>query len=378
MKIGYVLDDTLDKPDGVQQYILTLGNWMQRQGHEVHYLVGESYRSDVTVHSLSKNIRVKFNKNNVSIPLPVDSKRIKALLTSEHFDVLHVQLPYSPMLGAKIIRLAPQSTAVVGTFHIFPYSKVVKVATHILGLYLRRNTKRFDAVMSVSTASQLFAKKHFHISSTVVPNAVDLETFTAPHDTNKTKLVILFLGRLVERKGCEHLLRSIALLPRGVKDNITVIIGGRGPLQKKLQKLTKKLHLNDIVEFVGYIDETKKAEFLAKSDISVFPSLGGESFGIIIVEAIAAGSSVVLAGNNPGYASILSTIPETLIDPLNHRFLAEKIELLLRDSALRSRYHEQQKQVIEQYNVSVVGKAVLDIYHDAIAKCRKTTDNHSI
>src|SRR4051812_47082988 len=91
-KIGFVLDDGLDKPDGVQQYILTLGAWLSEQGHEVHYLVGQTNRTDIkNVHSLSKNIRVQFNGNRMSIPLPTSSRKLRSFLRAEHFDILHIQ-----------------------------------------------------------------------------------------------------------------------------------------------------------------------------------------------------------------------------------------------------------------------------------------------
>ena len=104
MKIALVLDDSLDKPDGVQQYVLTLGSWLTSQKHEVHYLVGATSRKDIpNVHSLSANMRVRFNKNRASMPMIANRKAIRALTEKEKFDVLHVQMPYSPLLAGKII-----------------------------------------------------------------------------------------------------------------------------------------------------------------------------------------------------------------------------------------------------------------------------------
>src|SRR3989344_2354655 len=124
MKIGFVLDDGFDRLDGVQQYMLTNGEWLNKQGHEIHYLVGETARDDIpNLHSLSKNLKVRFNKNRVSIPVRVYKKRILKLLSNEKFDVLHIQMPFSPMLSGYVVRNAPKHTAVVGTFHIAPYGK---------------------------------------------------------------------------------------------------------------------------------------------------------------------------------------------------------------------------------------------------------------
>src|SRR4029079_7527988 len=125
MKIGIVGDDTMDKPDGVEQYIMTIGPWFVAQGHEVHYLVGETHRTDfANLHSLAKNVKVRFNGNRLTIPLPANKRRIQKLLDKENFDVLYVQMPYSPALAGRIVAAAGPRTAVVGAFHILQHNQV--------------------------------------------------------------------------------------------------------------------------------------------------------------------------------------------------------------------------------------------------------------
>src|SRR6266542_3842098 len=132
-KIAFVLDDSLDTPDGVQQYILTVGTWFAHLGHEVHYIVGETKRTDVpNVHSIGRNVKARFNHNRMSIPLPVSKKVIHRLLAEQEFDVVHVQMPFSPMLGGRVVKAASPQTAVVGTFHIAPHSKLVYFGTLLL------------------------------------------------------------------------------------------------------------------------------------------------------------------------------------------------------------------------------------------------------
>src|ERR1700712_493953 len=98
MKVGFVIDDTLDKPDGVQQYVLTVGRWLAQNGHQVHYLCGETKRGDIpNVHSLTKNAHVRFNGNQLSVPKPANAAKIRQLLDTQQFDVLHIQMPYSPL-----------------------------------------------------------------------------------------------------------------------------------------------------------------------------------------------------------------------------------------------------------------------------------------
>lgn len=377
MKIGFVLDDSLDKPDGVQQYILTLGQMLKRHGHKVHYLVGETRRTDIAnLHSLTKNFKVRFNRNRMTIPFPVNKKRLRALLDQEKFDVLHVQMPYSPMLAARVIREVGPATALVGTFHVSPYGQLANLGNRLLSIFLKQTQKRFDEFISVSSVAQNFAKKDFRIESQVIPNAIKL------HRSRKLKenpevFKIVFLGRLVTRKGCSQLFDAMKLLPETLRKNIELTIGGEGPLRRQLMSSAKRLHLRKPVNFVGFVAEQKKISFLKNADIAIFPSLGGESFGIVLLEAISAGCGVVLGGDNIGYRSVLGEFPACLVNVHNSRAFAEQLELVLRDQQLRSSIHNFQQKLVKRYEIDRVGQEVIMVYKRAIAKRRSSRDNEN-
>ncbi len=376
MKIGFVLDDSLDKTDGVQQYILTLGRWFLAHGHDVHYLVGETKRTDLPhIHSLSRNVRAHFNQNRMSTPLPASKARIRTLLEAEQFDVLHVQMPYSPLLAGRVVKLAPASTAVVGTFHIIPFSWWETVATRLLGLLLRRNLKRFAAVHSVSPPARLFAKKTFRLDSTVIPNAVNVQHFLTgkkPRQYRDDKLNIVFLGRLVERKGGLHFLRAIQLLnDHHELARVRVLVCGKGPLEPKLKQFVQQHHLKQIVQFTGFVSEEDKPNILAAADIAVFPSTGGESFGIVLVEAMAAGAQVVIAGDNIGYKSVMSARSEQLVHPKNTEAFAKTIKHFLHNYRARQSANKWQREYVHQFDVREVGERLLGSYARAIAKTKQ-------
>jgi phosphatidylinositol alpha-mannosyltransferase len=380
MKIGFVLDDSLDKSDGVQQYVLTLGHWFHSQGHEVHYLVGQTERTDIPhVHSLSRNIQAHFNQNRMTTPLPASKQAIRELLQRESYDVLHVQLPYSPLLAARVIHTAEARTAVVGTFHIIPFSKFEALATAALGLVLRRNLKRFDAIYSVSEPAQHFARKTFRVRSEIVPNTVNVSHFKGGRRIRKyadDKLNIVFLGRLVERKGCMHLLQALEVLHKQNRlERVRVLICGKGPLKSKLEAFVKKHHLGNIVHFVGFVDEAAKADYFASADIAVLPSTGGESFGIVLLEAMAAGSTVVIGGDNVGYRSVLAGRKEQLIDPTDTKAFAKRLHHFITSTRSRQSVHKWQQQHIKQFDVRIVGNRLIKDYESMIAKRRKNTDN---
>lgn len=374
LKIGFVLDDSLDKTDGVQQYVLTLASWLTAQGHEVHYLVGQTRREDLMhVHSLGRNMNVRFNHNRMTMPLWSRRRQIKALLAHEHFDVLHVQMPYSPVLAGRIILTAPDSTAIVGTFHIAPFSNLQTKATKVLSAVLRPSLRQMDYIVSVSALARDFARESLGVYSEVIPNTVILKNFQRAR-TKKTSsnLHVVFLGRLVARKGCLQFLRAIARLHSRAdyKRRLQVTVAGKGPLIRALQRESQQLGIQDGVSFKGYVTETQKSQLFANADLAVFPSLGGESFGIVLLEAMAAGAGVVIGGNNPGYQSVLQKWPECLFDPRDEKAFADIMDRFLTTPRLRDRIHKEQQTAVKSYDVEQIGPLILRIYKSAIAKKR--------
>lgn len=361
LRIGFVLDDTLDTPDGVQQYVLTVGSWLSAQGHEVHYLVGESSRQDVTnVHSMARNVKVRFNQNRLSIPLPTRKSEIIRKLAELKLDVLHVQMPYSPLFAGRVVSAAPATTKVIGTFHIVPASWLHSAGARSLELVNRRTLKRFHSIISVSPAAAQFAKTVFGIDSVIIPNAVAIKAMK--HDPIHTETPhIVFLGRLVERKGCQYLLSALLQLQKQYKGAYTVTIAGKGPLLSKLKQYVEK-HAIKSVFFTGFIEESEKPALLASADIAVFPSTGGESFGIVLIEAMAAGSRVVLGGNNVGYQSVLGDHPDLLVDVQNPKTFANRLQYFLEHETARNAAAVWAKAAIVQYDVAVVGKKIVEQY----------------
>lgn len=371
--IGLVLDDTLDRNDGVQQYVLTLGAWLSSQGHTVHYLVGRTVRTDIAnLHSVAATLSVRFNRNRLATPLPVSRRVISSLLDDTAYDILHVQMPFSPFFASRVIQSAGARTAVVGTFHIVPYSRTEQWASRLLGRFQRKTLARFDEVISVSLPARVCAKDCFGLDSHVVPNAIDARRFA--HVVPEAKPVkgttrIVFLGRLVERKGCLQLLQAIAQLATDPDNGqLEVAIYGDGSERARLEAYAKHAGITDIVHFGGFVPEADKSARLAAADIAVFPSLGGESFGIVLLEAMAAGAGVVMGGDNAGYLSVLGAHPECLVNPRDTAAFAASLNAIIRDRHLAAHLHSWQQQLVMRYDISTVGADILKVYETAIAK----------
>lgn len=376
LKVGLVLDDTLDTPDGIQQYVIAIGEWLRTQGHDVHYLVGQSSRSDIAnIHSLSRNMKVRFNGNRLSMPLPTSRRKLKAFLDDQRFDVIHVQVPYSPFMAHRLILALDPRVAVIGTFHILPYGKMVIWGARALGRWTKPSLKRFDKMLAVSTAAAVFAKSSYKVVPAVLPNVVDFERFSTAQPLTQYDddvLNILFLGRLVPRKGCQTLLSAINI----IKDDrrlpkFRVIICGKGPLLDKLQKYCHDNQLQSLVEFVGFVSEADKPSYYASADISVFPSSGGESFGIVLLEAMANGQSAVLAGDNPGYRSVLADNPELMFDPLDSQVLADNLRSLIFDTAKRQQMANWGQHFTAEFDTAKIGHKLLAIYDQALRNRRQ-------
>lgn len=378
-KIAIVLDTSLDQPDGVQQYVLSIRDWLVSMGHDVHFIVGETHRTDIpNVHSVARNVTVAFNGNKMSIPLWAHRRKLKQLLAEHSFDVLHVQAPYHPLMAQQIIRLAPSTTAVVSTFHILPYGRLASIGTKLLGILLRPSLSRIDTCLAVSSSAAAFAERCFRLPHSVSPNVFDYDRFARASPLaqySDDRITILFLGRLVERKGCRLLLEAIAGLDRATLPSFRVVICGKGQQLSELQSFVANNNLADCVEFVGFVSEDDKPSYYASAELAIFPSISGESFGIVLLEAMAAGSAAVLAGNNPGYATVMEPFPEQLFEPHDIRELRDLITRFLQDDNLRLNRARAGSAYVKSFDTHSVGPTLMAEYNKAIAKRHNSQHN---
>lgn len=376
LTIGFVFDDTLDALDGVQQHIITIGTELVRRGHDVHYLVGETHHSPVpqTV-SLARNVMVSFNGNRMRIPLPVRKREIRAALAHNNYDILHIQAPYSPLFGGRVLECAPQSTGVVATYHIAPIDRRARYGGRALGLVNAHSHRRVDEVIAVSQVAAQYAQFTAHTHGTIIANPVNVEKFaTAAHRATRDAAHphIVFLGRLVPRKGAQLLIDALDYGERhGMfpMPGLHVTIAGDGPLMDDCVQRADRLRTP--VQFVGTVDEGK-ADLLASADVAVFPAIGGETFGIVLPEAIASGAGVTLAGDNPGYRWTMRGDEDALfsVGPDHARVLAERITRALTDAPWARRLHAREEALLDRYNVQAVTDEVEQVYARAIADRR--------
>lgn len=376
--VGLVLDDGLDRPDGVQQYVLALADRLRARGHEVHLVASTTTRTDLDrLHVLGRHATVAFNGNRLSTPLPARAADVRALLAEVPFDVLHVCMPFSPFLAGRVVRRADQRTAVVGTFLIHAESPVVVAGTRALGLLERRTLRRFDELVALSAPAADLARRAHGRTSTVIGTPLDLDRFPAP-DPATTRadpdapVHLVFLGRLVERKGARELVAAVAELARtgAAARPWRLTLAGRGPLDAELRAAVAAAGLEDRVHMPGFVAEEDKPALLASGDVVVLPSTGGESFGISVAEALACARGVVLAGDNPGYRDTMAGLEDQLVAPADTAAFAATLASWVDDPAARAAAAERQRVAVRRFAADAVTDEIEAVYRRALATRR--------
>src|SRR3990167_7296657 len=368
LKIAMVLDDTLDRNAGAQVYVLTLGDYFEKHGHRVDYIVGKTKKKvRKRQHSLSKNIKVKFSGNHLSIPIYTSKKAVRKLLYNEQFDIVHVQYPFSPLMAGKVLKIADGHSRIVGTFHILPYDRVSTISNYIFGYWSKLYNKYFNGFINISEPSKIFSKKYYGIDGQIIKYPVDLSNIKKIVKTklpNDHEVELLFHGRLVERKGCIELLK---VLKYGTENNLFkkdwfLHISGDGPDRQKLEKFVTSNEISKQVKFYGRTTDDKKFKLMNLSDITIYPAMSGESFGVVTVEAMATAHPVVLAGNNPGYASVLAQAKGSLFAAFNTEEFAKHLAKYINSPKQRSTLFSRQQKLVKQYDVKTVAKQILKVY----------------
>lgn len=372
LRIGLVYDDTIDRYGGIGVYVTTLGGALRQRGHHVEYLLGSSAVASfdgVPVRSLARNVGVRFNGNALSMPAWSRGARLDQTLRDGRFDVLHVQVPYSPLMAGRLLTRVDGRCAVVGTYHVASESLLPCVGASALRVLKARSAPRFDAMVSVSQAAAAFAARWSGMEARhVVPNLLDVSRVRreVAATAARSEHDVVFVGRLVPRKGCGELLEALGCLERAAERRPPrVAIVGDGPLRRRLERRARALGLADTVAFYGAVDDRRKLALLAGARVACFPSIFGESFGVVILEALAAGGEAVLAGDNPGYRELLDE-PRALVDPRDPVAFGARLRGLLEDDGLRAEIGRRQRGLLARCDAHVVTDRILDVYRTAL------------
>jgi phosphatidyl-myo-inositol alpha-mannosyltransferase len=364
----------LDVPGGVQAHVVALAAALRAGGDTVPTLApGRRPPDGVTVGPgghvpLGGSIGVPFNGSVAPVALlPAAARRTVRALTDLAPDVVHVHEPAVPWVGLAAALRSPAPA--VGTFHAWSDDdRMYRLARPLL----RRVALGLAERIAVSPAARAYHAGALGVPErafTVVPNGVDVGRFSSatpllgllrPGDGP----VLLFVGRLEERKGLEHLVRAFPIL-KTTRPDLRLVVVGEGPERDRVQSLLPP-SLRVDVDFLGRVDAGDLPALYAACDVFVAPSLGGESFGIVLIEAMAAGAPVV-ASDIPGYASVVTDgVTGRLVPPGDPRALAEALEALLANPSLRTALSSQAREGVDAYDWPSVASQVRDRYESAL------------
>jgi phosphatidylinositol alpha-mannosyltransferase len=278
------------------------------------------------------------------------------------FDLLHVHEPCTPSVS--MMALLMSVSPVVGTFHAALQSSPAYTG---LGAIVNRLMTRIDVRIAVSETARAYPARLFPGQFRVIPNGVDVERYAPAAAGEKVPGRICFIGRLDRRKGLPVLLRAFAELRRR-QPHVTLTIMGATRRQIVEQSSSGPEREIDLagVEALGWVTDGEKVEQLAQAELICAPSLAAESFGIVLIEAMAAGVPVV-ASDLPGYRSVLGDGAIGRLVPPNEPLpLADALEEVLGDPAQRARMTKAGQAAVDELSWSKVTDQILTAYEDAL------------
>jgi len=367
MKIALVSPYDFAYPGGVANHISALERLFTQMGHEVKVIapvskVISTFGDRFIPIGKPRSIPTSGSIARVTISLRLAS-RIKAVLDEEKFDIIHLHEPFMPMLCTAVLRFS--NTANVGTFHAVHGKPGYNFGKPISTIMLRRRVRKLDGKTAVSKPAMEFARKHVPGYYTIIPNGVDLDHFSpnvSPIDEFcDGKVNILFVGRLEKRKGVGYLLKAYKRVRQEIPNSRLIIVGPGTRLRGKYERQVKRSGLKDVV-FVGYVSYDELPRYYETADIFCAPAVGWESFGIILLEAMAMGKPII-ASNIDGYASLVTHgVEGLLVPPKDEEMLAQALITLMANESLRREMGARGRVKAADYSWEHIARRVLNYY----------------
>jgi len=367
MKIALVSPYDFAFPGGVINHISSLEHYLTRMGHEVKVIAPASKAVNVFGDRFipigkPRPIPTSGSIARITVSMRLAST-IKRVFEEEKFDIVHLHEPFMPMLCSAVLRFS--NALNIGTFHACDGSPGYNFGWPISLIMLKRRRPKLHGKIAVSKPAMWFASKYVPGEYAIVPNGIDIEHFSPDvspiEEFCDGKQNILFLGRLEKRKGLDYLLKAYKQVKREIPDSRLIVVGPGTRLRKKYERWIKRHDLKDVV-LVGYASYVDLPRYYKTADVFCSPATSQESFGIVLLEAMAVGKPIV-ATNISGYASVVSDGEDgILVPPKDSKSLARALVSVLRDKELQQRMGEKGKLKAAEYSWELVAQRVVDYY----------------
>lgn len=342
MRIGLVTQAYYPVLGGVTEHVWHLGQELQRRGHTVTVITGASKRrEDRGLRVLRHGFQLPLMTNGANIAVTWGWKLGRVLQRIEHeerFDVVHVQSPLDP--GLPLIASKAMHTPKVGTYHTArqPNGSFLEAVPRLFRSVFVDALDKIQAHIAVSPAAEEFVHRYFpQVSMKIIPNGVDTTTFSPTVQPlaryQDGTFTILYVGRMDPRKGAKFLFGALPYLEERL-EKYRVVVVGTGWM-KKYYDVYIPLSLRHRVDFVGYVSPEELPRYYRSADVYCSPATGNESFGIVLLEAMAS-STALVASDIDGYRWVVTPGKEgILVPPRTPRHLADAIISLANDPARR-------------------------------------------
>ncbi|MGW7696583.1 glycosyltransferase family 4 protein [Streptomyces asiaticus] len=359
MRIGIVCPYSWDVPGGVQFHIRDLADHLIRRGHQVSVLAPADDETPLPpyVVSAGRAVPVPYNGSVARLNFGfLSAARVRRWLHDGAFDVIHIHEPTSPSLG--LLACWAAQGPIVATFHTSnPRSRAMIAAYPILQPAL----EKISARIAVSEYARRTLVEHLGGDAVVIPNGVDVGFFADAEPKEEWQgETIGFIGRIDEpRKGLPVLMRALPKIFEA-RPETRLLIAGRGDEKEAVADLPAPLR--ERVEFLGMVSDEDKARLLRSVDVYIAPNTGGESFGIILVEAMSAGAAV-LASDLDAFAQVLDGgAAGELFATEDADALAAAAVRLLGDEKRLAELRERGSRHVRRFDWSTVGADILAVY----------------
>jgi phosphatidylinositol alpha-mannosyltransferase len=372
MKIGLVCPYSITKGGGVLEIVLAMQAELNKRGHDA-YVVTPRPRDAVDFHpEPEQKIILIGQSTDFNSPLATtvqisaaSDDAIDEMLEHEKFDILHFHEPWVPMLSRQI--LARSKVVNVATFHAkLPESMTVRTLMRTVTPYTKSVLRYINEFTAPSEAAAEYICSLTDQPVALIPNGIDLKKYKIPRTrTDDTpQKTIFYVGRLEQRKGVKYLIKAYQRL-RMAHSDVSLVLAGNGPDRQKLESLVEDAEIPGVT-FLGYVTDEEKIANLKAADLFCSPALYGESFGVVLLEAMASGV-VTVAGNNPGYSSVMTGVGSlSLIDPKDTGEFTRRLELLLYEKELRELWRSWAKEQLKQYGYPRIVDQYEEIYNQAL------------
>jgi phosphatidylinositol alpha-mannosyltransferase len=359
VKIALACPYAWDAPGGVQVHVRQLASHLLERGHGVVVLApGRIPGAEGWVRIVGRPVPVRYNGSVAPICPSFGSARlVRWSLEQFRPDVVHVHEPFAPSTG--MFATLRSNAPVVATFHAYAeHSKLLAVAAPALRLVWRK----LDARVAVSRAAAAFASRRFGGDFRIVPNGADVQLFASARPASLPPgRTLLFVNRLDRRKGFSVAVRAFGILAARYPD-VQFVVVGDGEERKRVFDLDTQVRSR--VRLLGTVSHTELAGYYAAADAFLAPATGGESFGIVLVEAMAAGLPVV-GSAIPGYDEVVRDgVDGLLVPPSDPQALASAAERVLTDEELARRLGEAGRERARDYTWDRVSRQLEEVYDE--------------